>query len=284
MIEKKRIAFLVGMPRAATTFLYHNLNLHPGLFIPFRRKTNYFSLHHGRGEDWFLSHFKDAPADGIAVDTETLAFFNPKMKSPQLIQVFNPDARIILCVRDPAAWAVSLYHQIATFDSKITSFEEFLEGNYTLQEDGVEVRFHMRDGDIQARIKEYEQTFSNSILLLRFRDLTAFPVDSLRQIEQFLGVAPFYSPENVITKVINSRSRRHNKLLNKLLRNEYFIAMLRFLLPRRAVLAARWGFDGLLAGPSAKTNDHGSDEAEERMLRLARNHFKSDRESLAEYI
>jgi len=284
MIEKNRIAFLVGMPRAATTFLYHNLNLHPELFIPFRRKTNYFSLHHCKGEDWFFSHFKDAPVERIAVDTETLAFFNPELKSPQLIRAFNPDARLILCVRDPAAWAVSLYHQIATFDSKITSFEEFLAGSYTLHEDGVEVRFRMRDGDIQARIGEYKEAFPNGILILRFRDVTEFPLESFRQIERFLGVAAFYGPENIITKVINSRNRRHNKLLNRLLRNEHLITLLRFLLPRRAVLAARWLFDGVLAGSNPKTNESRSDEAEARMLRLARSHFKSDREALAEYI
>lgn len=284
MIERHQIAFLAGMPRAATTFLYHNLNRHPQLFIPYRRKTNYFSLHHQKGEDWFTSHFKDAPPGTVAVDTETMAFVNHDLRSPQLIRNFNPGAKVILCVRDPAAWAVSLYHQIATFDSKITRFEDFLAGNYTLEEDGVKIPVRMRDGDILARIDEYKATFPDSLLLLRFRDVITSPLESLHAIEKFLEIPSFYRPDNIIIKVINARSRPHSRWLNHVLRNEYVIASLRLLLPRKAVLAARWIFDGLIAGQSRGPNSRDNSDTDARMLRLANDHFKSDRAALAEYL
>jgi hypothetical protein len=284
MIEKNQIAFLVGMPRAATTFLYHNLNSHSEFFIPFRRKSNYFSLHYGKGNDWFLSHFKNAPATSIAIDTETLSFINNGLNSPQLIKEFNENAKIILCVREPGAWVVSLYDQIATFDNRISNFEDFLAGNYTLVEDGIETKFQMNNGDIYARIKEFEDLFPNSILVLKFRDVTESPLESLRRIEQFLGVSSFYSAENVITKKINSGRRKYNKLLNKALRNEYVIAAIHYLLPRKAVLVIRWVFDGLLSGGEGKLVATQEDEKKEKMLSLARKHYKSDIEALEKYI
>jgi len=283
MIAKDRIAILVGMPRAATTFLYHNLGLHPEIFIPYRRKTNYFSLHHNKGEDWFLSHFKNAPEKAIAIDTETLAFINSGLNSPQVIKAFNGKTKIILCVRDPASYAVSLYHQIATFDKETPRFENFLAGTYTLQEDGIETSFHMNDGDIYARVREYEQLFSNSLLLLNFREVTAFPLESLRKIEAFLGISSFYNAANIITKKINSRGRRHNRWLNALLRNVHVITLVRVLVPRKAVLAIRWIFDGLLAEETPGFKIPVADEEEIKMLSLARNHFRSDLEALKDY-
>jgi hypothetical protein len=284
MIETNRIAFLVGMPRAATTFLYHNLNLHPKLFVTYRRKTNYFSLHYSKGEDWFISHFKDAPINSLAIDTETLAFMNRTMNSPKRIKAFNKEAKVILCVRDPAAWAISLYHQIATFDDGMPDFDSFLAGNYTLREDGIETNFRMDDGNIYARIREYEELFPNSILLLKFREVTDLPLESLRRIERFLEIPNYYKTENIIAKKINSSKRKHNKLLNRLLRNEFLITLTRTLLPRKAVLAMRWMFDGLLTREAKRSSERVAKEEEIQMLNLAQNHYKSDIKALKDYI
>lgn len=282
-MQKNNIAFLVGMPRAATTFLYHNLNLHPNIYIPFRRKTNYFSLHHEKGEEWFISHFSDAPPNSVCVDTETLAFINKNLQSPSRIKAFNPNAKLILCVREPAAWAVSLYDQVSTFDAKIPSFEEFLSGNYTLVEDGIGEKFTMRDGDIAARIQEYEELFPDSLLLLNFRDVTEAPLQALQKIERFLNVPPFYNTGNVITKKINASGRKHNKFLNKLLRNELVISVIRTLLPRKLVLTARWIFDGIMSSGEAKPLDIEANPEKAKNLALAAKHFQSDIKTLAKY-
>lgn len=284
MIKKENIAFLVGMPRAATTFLYHNFNSHPELCIPFRRKSNYFSLHYSKGEKWFLSHFKDCPNTSIAIDTETMAFANSELLSPQRIKDFNENAKVILCVRDPASWVVSLYNQIATFDNMIPDFENFLAGNYILVEDGVGTIFNMKGGDIYRRIKEYEELFADNILVLKFRSVTRDPKEALTKIEQFLGLSSFYTAENVITKKINSSGRRHIKFINKVLRSEYLISLIRVLLPRRAVLGIRWLFDGLLSGGDGKEMRSEVNEKKEKMLFLAKNYYKEDIQALEKYI
>ena len=284
MIEKERIAFLVGMPRAATTFLYHNFNLHPEIFVPYRRKTNYFSLHPNAGEDWFLSHFKDAPENAVIMDTETLAFVNADLNSPELIRQFNKNAKIILCVRDPAAWAVSFYNQISTFDSEMPEFEQFLAGDYTLVEDGKAISFNMGEGSVSARFKEYEQLFPNSILILKFPDVIESPLTVLQKIEHFLGISSFYSESNIITKKINSSDRKHNKFINKILRNEQLITLVKKLLPRDLVLFIRLKFDTLSSSKSNSSEESSMGAEFNKMLALAQTHYRTDIKELEKYI
>jgi hypothetical protein len=142
----------------------------------------------------------------------------------------------------------------------------------------------MDDGNIYARIREYEELFPNSILLLKFREVTDLPLESLRRIERFLEIPNYYKTENIIAKKINSSKRKHNKLLNRLLRNEFLITLTRTLLPRKAVLAMRWMFDGLLTREAKRSSERVAKEEEIQMLNLAQNHYKSDIKALKDYI
>ena len=144
------LVFLCGMPRAGTTFLYHNFERHPDIFVPFRRKTNYFSLHSDKPIRWFFDHFKEMNNEKVAIDTETLFFIDRNINSLELIKQVLPESKIIVCVRSPYDWVVSLYKQISTFDNRIVDFDSFLEGNYTLVEDGCRIRFNYKPGDISC--------------------------------------------------------------------------------------------------------------------------------------
>ena len=275
MIKKNKIAILAGMPRAATTFLYHNFNLHPEIFVPYRRKTNYFSLHNDSSEDWFLSHFKDMPKGSFAVDTETLAFVNTNIKSPMLIKQFNKNAKIILCVRDPAEWVVSFYKQISTFENNLPSFEKFLSGHYTLVEDGRNIVFNMDAANINNRIKEYKNLFPKTILILKFKDLTKSPVESLKKIEQFLGVTSFYDVSNVISTKINSSNRVHNKYLNKFLRNELIIKLMKNVLPKKFIVFIRLKFDYISSNYRGLSKINSKKDEYSNMIKLAKKYYQS---------
>ncbi len=281
-MDKSRMAFLVGMPRAATTFLYHNFSRHPDIFIPFRRKTNYFSLHYENGEDYFWNHFSDVPNESIAIDTETLAFVNRDLPSPQRIHAFNKDAKVILCVRDPGDWALSLYRQISTFDGAIPTFEQFLYGKYTLVEDNQELLFNMGPGDIARRIEEYKTLFPDTLLILKFSDVVKYPLEALRKIESHIGVKPFYNDGNIVNDKINSSDRSHSKLINKILRNEFVINIIKLLVPRAGVVYIRLAFDRISARFSGgrKEGDAGLGVLRD----LASEYYSDDSRILKEYL
>jgi len=242
--ERRQIAYLIGMPRAGTTSLYHHLGTHPQLVVPFRRKTNYFDLHFAKSSSWFLSHFKGLREGQIGVDTLTLYFLNRSMPSLERLQRFNSDAKAILVVRKPAQFMRSMYAQIATFDSKLPPFEDFLAGSYVLEEDGHCIPVSVQDGDIAARIEEARVRFHDRLLIINFELFEFDLLNVLREIEAFLGITSHFSAANVRSEKINSHVRRNFISLQRMLRSTIVIATLRTL-PRQFVVFGRSVFDRL---------------------------------------
>lgn len=222
-----RVAILLGMPRAATTFLYHHFDSHPNLFVPFRRKTNYFSLHYERGLEWFYEHFKSANDSQVIIDTETLGFIDKKINIEDRIEAtLGEDAKLILCVREPGEWAFSLYKQISTFDKNIISFPDFLNGKYVLVEDDVSIPFNYKNGDIKLKIDSLIKHFGARLLLIDYKEIKKNPNKVLIKIESFLGVRGFYKQHPVTSEKINASDKRHSIIVSQLLRNKTLIWLL----------------------------------------------------------
>ena len=52
-----KICIVVGMPRAATTYLYQTLASHPDAFVPARKELEFYSINYARGNAWYESFF-----------------------------------------------------------------------------------------------------------------------------------------------------------------------------------------------------------------------------------
>lgn len=272
-ITVKQIAYIAGMPRAGTTFLYHNLQKHPQIYVPFRRKSNYFSLHTEKQLGWLLDHFKYIKSDQIGIDTETLFFVDKSLESYKKIHQLNPNAKVMLFVRSPGDWVWSLYKQIATFDNNIVSFEDFLAGKYILIEDGKEVPFSIVNGDIENNIKALIDTFKGNLLIIDFTLFKQNPLRLLKEIEKFLGIPSFFNENNFDNKRINANDRGHFVFIALLVRQEWFINLLNKL-PRGLVIFTRRLYDILGTLTAIKTEEriHKVD-AETRM---AQNNYSQD--------
>ncbi len=237
-----QISYIIGMPRAGTTSLYHNLGKHPGLAVPFRRKTNYFCLHWDKPREWFLAHFAGLQEGQVGIDTVTLHFADRDLPSLRRIKTANPDAKVMLFVRRPAEWAWSFYSQIATFDSKIPPFETFLRGDYAFDEDGFPVPFNLRDGDIEARIREANTLFKGNVLVADFSLFSADLPRLLGAVEDFLGLRPFFTADNIAAQKINARNRGNIVAVQRLLRSPALIRALG-LMPKDFITTVRRGYD-----------------------------------------
>jgi hypothetical protein len=268
-----RIAFIAGMPRAGTTFLYHHLQRHPQIYVPFRRKTNYFSLHSARPVEWFLDHFDGMGEHQVGIDTETLYFVDRTLPSLKGIRDFNADAKIMIFVRRPGEWALSLYRQIATFDRDMPSFGSFLTGGYTLVEDDIGIPFSMTDGDIEANIAAATEMFRGNVLIVNFELFERDPFRVLKEIEKFLGLDGYFRAENLDTRKINASDRAHVSILASLLRKRWFIDLLSRL-PRQPVIFVRRLYDELGRALGSRRRDAMPAPADD--IALARAFYKSD--------
>jgi len=276
-MSEPTINFILGMPRCGTTFLYHNLGKHPQVFLPFRRKTNYFSLHFKNDESWFFKHFKDLRSNKVGIDTDTLNFFIPG--AIERIKEFHPNsgAKYIFIVRNPADWSLSFYKQISTFSSKMPEFYQYLKEGYLLIEDDKEINCEFRDGMLKEKMHSLLDTFGDDILFVDFNELSKDSFVFLKKIEQFFGLDSYFNEANFNNNKINSSNRSSPAIFNRLMRNKWFIYFAN-MLPRKLVINIRNSIDNCVVNKGPREN-----EVQDDSLMLARSCYKNDIEFYEEY-
>jgi hypothetical protein len=107
--------FIVGAPKAGTTFLYEKLFGHPDIYFSKLKELNYFSsgdLKDSYYVDYkctklndYLKHFSKIENQKYILDASVSYFISEKARSQ--IRQFNPDAQIVISIRNPIKRAFS---------------------------------------------------------------------------------------------------------------------------------------------------------------------------------
>jgi len=128
-MDKPILDFLViGAQKSGTTWLSHVLGQHDEIHVPRRKELHYFneSANLAKGLGWYRAQFRPAPGERLVGEATPNYFWTRPLPddrhSPMhrfeiapLVRAINPDARLILSLRDPVDRAVSAYyHYIAT--------------------------------------------------------------------------------------------------------------------------------------------------------------------------
>lgn len=242
---------VAGMPRAGTTFLYHNLQLHPDFFLPFRKEVNYFNVNFDRGPDWYQSLYVEAGAMQTQVDISPLCFACPG--SEERIKAYNEDAAIVIVVRDPLEWSLSFYSQFKAFDYNTPDYARFVEGHDFNVGDKI-VHLEFQNDFVPRRVRELAAAFGARVLFLSFRVTRENPLQTLRVIERFSGVSAFFEEGNFDARKINASGRRNVKFLANLLSRESLIGTIERFGSRRFVQRVRRRFDALGAVPQDRVD------------------------------
>jgi hypothetical protein len=114
---------IIGAQKSATSPLAGFLEQHPLICIARGKETDYFSFMHPQGEAWYMAHFPTlrasrfaawlyqlrhgGSAKAIAGDASPSYLEHPL--APARCHAFDPDMKIIVVLRDPAARAYSGY-------------------------------------------------------------------------------------------------------------------------------------------------------------------------------
>ncbi len=268
---RDRIVIVAGMPRAATTFLYHTFAHHPRAWVPPRKELEFFSLNHERGADWYFAFFEGASPDQIGFDISPIYFMDPKV--PQRIRDFNPRAKVVLMIRDPVEFVVSFYAQRLGSMYKPISFEEFLSG-YSYTKDGQTVRFVFDDGRMRETIERFRTTFGDNLLLCSYDQVQEDPLPVLQAIEAFAGLPPHFRADNVENVRVNASDQKNIVWLNRLMHYKWFADAVVALVPKRVILMARYWLQAQKSGGSAS----GAESREKDARRaVAAQRLKADR-------
>jgi hypothetical protein len=194
--------FLVGAPKCGTTALHRHLARHPEIFVAAKEEMNHFATDLLRAEDpWrseraYLEAFRDAGNARRIGDASVFHLFSTT--AAREIHAFEPDARILVMLRDPVDWLPS-YHSQMLFngDETLRDLAAALAAE-PARVRGAEVPAHLRFpqrlfysrvGAFAEQLERYFEVFGRErVHVVIFDDLVRDSAASLCAVLEFLGV------------------------------------------------------------------------------------------------
>lgn len=222
------------MSRGGTTYLYHNLQLHPQLFLPERKEICYFGHENHRGLDWWLNFYRPMRDDQMAVDICGLYFMDEA--AIDRILEFNPDAKVLVTVREPLKWIYSIYEHYKTI-FEVPEIDEFVRG-CTWTRDGHAIPLEFANGKIRRTLEMMQSKLGDNFLALDFNLLKTDPLRLLRSVESFCGVDAWFDEDNFSTAKVNSRATGSAKLIMRIWKIPG-VPFLTRIMPRGIVMSVR---------------------------------------------
>lgn len=172
----------IGAQKAGTTWLYEQLQEHPGLSFPGGKEVHFWDVHVHRGVDWYRSLF--AVPDGKMHGDITPRY---AILAPEVIQACHaafPHLKIIYTLRNPMDRAWSAAKMV--LQSKGLSVEQVSPEWFTEE---VMRQDSLARGDYESCIRNWRRFYPQEcMLILRFEDLVESPRTYLARCLDHLGV------------------------------------------------------------------------------------------------
>jgi hypothetical protein len=202
---------IVGSTKCGTTSMHGWLVEHP-FVAPTKKEIHFFNMNYGRRADWYRSYFPYASdRDAFAaehgrpfISGEATASYLAHYWTPTRAAKLVPNARLIVCLRDPADRSYSQYHYfrrrgsepLESFEEAIADEEERLRGE---EEREIEDPSHhswrvyrwgyLRTSRYAEHLERWLEVFPREqFLFLKFEDVVAAPERALEQIHEHLGL------------------------------------------------------------------------------------------------
>jgi hypothetical protein len=197
---------VAGMPRSGTTFLYHNLQRHPGIHLPWRKELNYLNLHRHRGAAWYARQLAGAGPGQLTGDIEPGYFLDREL--PDRLRAVAPRTRVILGVRQPESWAISVWRHCRQLGDPVPALEPFVRDGWRHHQDGGALDYRFAGTWLIDRIEAWCRAFGDQLLLYDYDHFARDRLAVLRAIEAHLGLAPAFHPEIVDDRPVNTADDR----------------------------------------------------------------------------
>lgn len=205
---------IAGAMKTGTTTVSETIAAHPEGFVPERKEPHFFDADHQwrRGVHWYRGEFASAGEARAIGDATPLYMFYPRAIE-RMAQVI-PEARLIVCVRNPIDRAYAQYLHLRQRDGRERrTFEDAVAdelragaprpattGEHPLQgEPG-----YIAQGRYLEQIESLEHHYApNRIHVVLLDDLERDPIDTFRGVFRFLGIDDGVMPA-AATRVANA--------------------------------------------------------------------------------
>ncbi|NPB04761.1 MAG: sulfotransferase [Aquificae bacterium] len=195
----------MGAEKAGTTFAVHYLKQHPDIFFPVIKEPQFFAkdvmpesadekelwnlpkekwnenvhIAYIRDPDLYAELYRDAERYKYRGDASVSYLFS-KVAAREIYN-FNPEAKILIILRNPVDRALSAYKMDVTIGRVNKPFEEAIR----------EIPRYVERSLYYEQVKRYLDTFPReNVLILLFDDLKSDPQKFFEKIFDFLEVQP----------------------------------------------------------------------------------------------
>jgi hypothetical protein len=250
---KKPNLFIVGHPRTGTSALHDALDQHPDIFMSIPKEPAYFAkdLHaesdlfhkkskyfHFRSENQYFKIFKQCTHEKIAGES-TAVYLYSKVAAKE-IYTFNPEAKIIMILREPVSWLRSYYAKAvqiigenqADIKDAIVLENERKKGKY-LSEKAMapSMLYYSEFLKFCDQIQRYSDLFDQAnIKIIIYDDFKRDNPKMYREILKFLEVDPDFAPRFKMVNV--SKTRAKWPIIQQIFQNPYLTRFAIRLMPK----------------------------------------------------
>ena len=210
-------AFLLGAPKCGTTWLANVLTQHPEICVSNPKEPNIVASHKGtfgRDEsepDWgkYADCFK---GDGLRIDCSVHAMACPI--APSRVANNWPDARLIICLRDPVSRTVSHWNMILDSEADKKNGTDWS----SFEEAWTDSRLSV-DSFYGAAIARWLEHFDrDSILLIETNRMRHNPSEVLEDVCNHLSVTPHSFDFDLVKNANRATDRRTITVMGRIFR------------------------------------------------------------------
>jgi hypothetical protein len=212
--------FIVGAPKCGTTALFTYLRKHPQVFMCGIKEPQFLAADilgdARRVRTWkdYLACFSDAGPSARVGEASVAYLGSPA--APAAIRALNPDAKVIIMLRNPVDMMYSLHSQrIYDNTEHVTSFEAALQADARrscTRPPGLGYRDVAR---YEPQVRRYLDLFGrDNVMVIIFDDFRSKTGAVYRDTLRFLGLDDRFCPDFA---VVNSNHRARSMRLLQLL-------------------------------------------------------------------
>ena len=204
--------FIVGAAKCGTSSLFSYLAEHEDIFAPTVKEPHFFApdvwdragsvVRHGVD---YLELYSDVCRERVSMDGST--WYLRSQLAPHLIRRYQPDAKIIVMLRNPARMIISLHnHMYRKGSHSFSRFDDFFQD----KDLGVLARRMMQfRNDLHRYMNVIDE---KHIKIIIFEEFFQNPNDSIKDVFQFLKVSDRLE---IDPKIVNGATQPNDLLLKR---------------------------------------------------------------------
>lgn len=218
---KKVDFFIVGAPKAGTTSLYHYLNEHSEIEMSSQKEPDFFSdqslqkqkLYYDKNRIDTLEKYNSLfEKEDVILRGDSSVSYLFYEDVPHKIITYNPDAKIIIMLRNPIDRAFSHYLMDYSLGLISESFETIIQKQSKHKNANLFYQQYIHVSEYSKQIKRYLEVFSkDNIHFIDYEDFKNDTSDVVNSVFLFLGVNDDFQP--YLKKKYNTYTAPKNSLI-----------------------------------------------------------------------